>query len=77
MVEFYHKKRIDMVERGCTLPNLANICLHSSTSAEIYPFTENDTELLSEICESMIGGPSTVFTGGAVVDRISPQRIAN
>ena len=27
MIEFYHDKGID----GCTLPNLASVCLHKST----------------------------------------------
>ena len=40
MVAFYHKKRIDMLKLGCTHPNLANICLHKSTTAKFYPFTE-------------------------------------
>ena len=30
---FYHYKNIDMLKLGCTLPNLANICLHKSTDA--------------------------------------------
>ena len=42
MVEFYHNKSIDMLKLGCTLPNLANICLHISTGAKFHPFTEND-----------------------------------
>ena len=32
MVKFYHNKGIDMLKLGCTLPNLANICLHKSTN---------------------------------------------
>ena len=28
MIEFYHNKRICMLKLGCTLSNLANICLH-------------------------------------------------
>ena len=27
MIDFYHDKDIDMLKLGCTLPNLANICL--------------------------------------------------
>ena len=42
MLAFYHKKGIDMLKLGCTLPNLANICLHKSTSAKFYPFTETE-----------------------------------
>ena len=38
MLAFYHKKGIDMLKLGCTVPNLANICLHKSTSAKFYPF---------------------------------------
>ena len=26
-IDFYHDKGIDMLKLGCTLPNLANICL--------------------------------------------------
>ena len=42
MIEFYHQKEIDMSKLGCTLPNLANICLHKSTDSKFYPFTESD-----------------------------------
>ena len=62
MLAFYHKKGIDMLKLGCTLPNLANNCLHKSTSAKFYPFTETDKELLQKIREDMVGGPSIVFT---------------
>ena len=65
---FDQKKGIDMLKLGFTLPNLANICLHKSTSAKFYPFTETDKDLLQKIREDMIGGPSIVFTREAVVD---------
>ena len=68
MLAFYHKKGIDMLKLGCTLPNLANICLHKPTSANFYPFTETDKDLLQKIREVVVGGPSIVFTGKAVVD---------
>ena len=42
----YHDKDIDMLKIGFTLPNLANICLHKSTHAKFYPFTERDTDFL-------------------------------
>ena len=57
-----------MLKLGCTLPNLANICLHKSTNSTFYPFTESDKDLLEKIREDMIGGPSIVFTRKAVVD---------
>ena len=68
MLAFYHVKGIDMLKLGCTLPNLANICLHKSTSAKFYPFTETNKELLQKVREDMVGGPSIVFTRKAVVD---------
>ena len=61
-------KDIDMLKLGCTLPNLANICLHKSTDAKFYPFTEGDKDLLEKIREDIVGGPSIVFTRKAVVD---------
>ena len=68
MLAFYHNKGTDMLELRCTLPNLANICLHKSTSAKFYPFTETDKDLLPKIREDMVGGPSIVFTRKTVVD---------
>ena len=65
---FYHKKGIDMLKLGCTLPNLASICLHKSTGAIFYPFTETDKDLLQKIREDMVSDPSIVFTRKAVVD---------
>ena len=44
MIAFYHKKDIDMLKLGCTLPNVTNLCLHRSTDAKLYPFTEGDKD---------------------------------
>ena len=68
MIQFYHNKGIDMLKLGCTLPNLANICLHKSTNYKFYPFCESDKDLCEKIREDMTGGPSIVFTRKAVVD---------
>ena len=57
-----------MLKVRATLPNLAIICLHKSTSAKFYPFTETDKDLLQKIPEDMVGDPSIVFTRKAVVD---------
>ena len=57
-----------MLKLGCTLPNLANICLHKSSSANFYPFTETDKDLLQKVREDVVGGPFIVFTHKAVVD---------
>ena len=68
MLAFRHKKGIDMLKLGCTLPNSVNICLHNHTSAKFYPFIETDKHLLQKIREDMVGVPSIVFTRKAVVD---------
>ena len=54
MMNFYHDKEIDMLKLGCTLPNLANICLHKSTDAKIYPLTEKVNELSEKIREDVL-----------------------
>ena len=68
MIQFYRNKGIDMLKLGCTLRNLANICLHKSTIYKFYTFCENDKDLCEKIGEDMTGGPSIVFTRKAVVD---------
>ena len=67
-IAFYHDKDIDMLKLDCTLPNLANICLHNSTDAKFYPFTEGEKDLLEKIREDVVGGSSIVFTRKTVVD---------
>ena len=70
MIEFYHHKGIDMLKLGCTLPNLANICLHKSKDSKFFSFTELDKDLLGKIREDMVGSPSIVFTRKAVVMKL-------
>ena len=77
MIAFYHGKDIDMLKLGCTLPNLANIGLHKSIDAKIYPFTEGDKDLLEEIREDVVGGPSIVITRKAVVDETFIRKSTN
>ena len=48
MLAFIHKKGIAMLKLRCTLPNLANSCLHKSTSANFYAFTETDKKLVAK-----------------------------
>ena len=67
MIAFLHEKDIVMLKLGCTLPNLANICLQKFTDANFYPFTEGDKDLLEKTRADVIGGPSIVFTRKAVV----------
>ena len=66
-----------MLKLGCTLPNVANICLHKSTDSKFYHFTESDKDLLEKIREDMVGGPSFVFTRKAVVDETFERKSSN
>ena len=77
MITFYHDKDIDMLKLGCTLPNLANICLHKPTAAKFYPFTEGVKDLLEKFRQDVVGGPSIVFTRRAVVDETFIRKSAN
>ena len=77
MLVQYHKKGVDMLKVGCTLPNLANICLHKSTSAQFHPFTETDEDLLQKSLDDMFGGPSIIFTRKVVVDETFIRNSAN
>ena len=77
MIAFYHDKDIDVLKLGCTLQNLANICLHKSTDAIFYPFTEGDKDLSEKIREDVVGGPSIVFIRKAVVDETFIRKPTN
>ena len=67
VVDFYHNKGIQMLTLGNTLPSLANICIHKSTTANFYPFTKSDKNLVKKNCEDKIGGPCIVLTQKVVV----------
>ena len=77
MITFHHGKDIDMLNLGCTLPSFANICLHKSTDANFYPFTEGNKYLLKKNREDVVGGPSIVFTREAVVDETFIRKSSN
>ena len=77
MIHFYNGKGIDMLKLGCTLPNIANICLHSSASAKFYPFPEGDNDLFEKVRVDMVGGQSIVFTPKAVVGETKIRSSAN
>ena len=62
LVDFYHNKGIDMVKLEWTLPNLAYVFPHKSTTAKFYPQTNSDMDLLEKIREDMVDGPSIVFS---------------
>ena len=77
MIVFQHDKHIDMLKLGCTLSNLANICLHKSTDAKIFSTREEDKDVLEKIREDVVGGLSIVFTRRAVVDETFLRKSAN
>ena len=66
-----------MLKLGCTLPNLAYICLHKSTDAKFYSFTEGDKDLLEKIREDVVSCPSIVFTRKAIVDETFIRKSTN
>ena len=76
-IDFNHDKEIDMLKLGCTLLNRANICLHKSTHAKIYPFTERHKDLLEKDREDVVGGPSIIFSRKAVVDETFTRKSSN
>ena len=76
-MEFYHNKGIDMLKLECSLPNMANICLHKSTNIKFNPFVEAYKDLHYKIREDMTGGPSIVFTRKAFVDQTYIQNSEN
>ena len=39
-IAFKGDKHLDMLKLGCTLPKLANICLHNPTNVKFYTFTD-------------------------------------
>ena len=77
LIAFCHDKDIDMLKLGCILSNLANICLHKSTDAKFYTFTEGDKDLFEKIRDGVVGGPSIVFTRKANVYETSIRKSAN
>ena len=66
-----------MLKFGCTLPNIANICLHKSTNYKFYAFCESDKDLCEKIREDMTGGPSIVFSRKAVIDKTFIRNSSN
>ena len=77
MIGFHHDKDFDMLKLGCTSPNLANNCLHKSTDAKFYPFTEGDKDLSEKFRKDVVCGPSIVFTRKAVVDETFIRKSSN
>ena len=67
MIEFYQQKATVMLKLGCTLPNLANNCLHKSTDSKFHPFTDSDKDLMEKIREDMVGGLFINFTRKTVI----------
>ena len=76
-IAFYYDKAIDMLKLGCTLSNLANICLQKSTDVKFYPFTEGDKDLSENFREDVVGGPSSVFTRNALFDETTIRKFTN
>ena len=76
-IGIYHNKGIDMLKLECTLPNLANICLHKTTDSKFYPSTQSDKDLLEKLREDMVDGPSIVYTTKALEDETFTRKSSN
>ena len=63
-----------MLKLACTIPNLANICLHKSTDSKFYPFTKSDKDSLEKIRLAVL---LFVFTRKAVVDETFMRKSSN
>ena len=46
MANFYHNTEIYMLKLACTLPKLANKCVHKSTTEKFYSLRESNKDLL-------------------------------
>ena len=77
MITFHHDKDIDMLKRGCTWPNLANICLSKSTHSKFCPFREGDKCLLTKNWDVINGGSPFIFTRTTVVDETFFRKTMN
>ena len=75
--DFYQIEGFGKLKLGFSLPNLAIICLHNSTTAKFCLFTERDKLLTEKNCEDLVGGPANVFSGKSVVDENSVRNSAN
>ena len=60
-VEFYHKKKIDMMKIATTLPSLANRILHQSSGKLFSLFSEEHKDLDDLVRTKVVRGPSIVF----------------
>ena len=77
MIVFYHNKDIDPLKLDCTLPNLANISLHTPGNAKFHPLAEGDNDLLEKFREDVVGDPPIVFKRKAIVDENFVRKSTN
>ena len=70
-LHFTNNKDNNMLRLGCTLPNMANICLYKSTDAISYPFPDGYKNLLEKIREDDAGDPSNVFYAKQLLMKLS------
>ena len=56
---------------------MANVCLHKSTEAQFYPFTEENKDFLEKLRVDLVGGPSIIFTRKRVFDENIIQKSTN
>ena len=76
MIAFYHDKFVDLLTLGCTLPNLAKICLHKSTDVKFYKtFTEENKDVLEKIRDDVVGGHLSFLHSKQLLMKLSSQSL--
>ena len=66
VIDSYQDKDIHMIKPGCTLRDLANICVDNSTDTKFYPSTSGAKDFSEKLHESIVGGTCIVFARKAV-----------
>ena len=59
---FYQDKDIDMLKLGCTLTDMADVCLRKYTDTIFYPFYGSRNDILKYVGEDFVVGPSIVLS---------------
>ena len=73
MIAFYHDKDIDMLKLGCLIPNLANTCLHKSTDAKFYPFTDGDKDFWKKFEKLLLAVHLSFLHGKQMLMKLYPK----
>ena len=68
MIAFQNGKISICLKPGCTIANLANLCLLKYTDTKLNQSMESEKDLLDKMQKDIVGGPLFVFTRKTAVD---------